>query len=90
MGSKDRDMIALAQFQLNALEFCQQVCQLGKTLQVDVGEASVALQDDVSKASLHRVECIADKLMDIGRYGQQEMTIALHRTRADLGLWNNM
>lgn len=80
----------LERFQSNALEFCQQVSQLGKQLLANMDEASVSLQDDVSKASLHRVESIADKLISISSYGQQEMTAALSRTRAELDQWNMM
>ena len=90
MSSKDRDLVELAKFQLNALAFCQQVGQLGKKLIANAEEASVALQDDVSKLSLHRVEYIADKLMNISGCGQQEMTTALSKTRAELDRWNNM
>lgn len=84
MSSKDRDLIELAKFQLNALKFCQRVSQLGQKLIADADEASVSLQDDVSRSSLHRIEYIADELISISDHGQQEMAAALSKTRAEL------
>ena len=80
----------LLQFQRRALVFCQRVGQLGGKLAASAAEASVSLQDDVSQISLHRIESIADKLVSISGYGQQELTAALKKTCAELERWNDM
>ena len=90
MSSKDRDLEVLEKFQRDFLAFCQQIEHLAQQLRVKGEEACVSLQDDVSKVSLHRVEFIADKLTQISGYGQQEITTALARTRAELDHWNNL
>ena len=90
MGSKNRDLTELAQFQLKAVEFCQKLTQLGQKLLTDTQEASACLQDDVSKVSLNRVETVAEKLLLIGEHGQHEMTIALTKTRAEMERWNDL
>lgn len=90
MSSKDRDLVELAQFQLGALDFCQQISLLGKKLLSGAETAEISLQDDVSRVLLHRIESIADKLVSTSSHYQQEMTTALSRTRAELIQWNNM
>ena len=87
---KNRDLKELVDFQSHALEFCQQVSQLGQQIGAYAQEASVSLQDDVSDATLRKVEAISDKLKRMGEYGQTEMGSALARTRAELEQWMNM
>lgn len=90
MCGKDRDLEELMQFQQRAVEFCERISELGRKLKTDVDEASVSLQDDVSKKSMHRAEDIADKLVRLGQYGQQQMIGHLSKTRAELDAWNRL
>lgn len=90
MSRKDCDLIELEKFQADAVEFCRKIGVLGKKLLANTEEASVSLQDDISKASLHRIEFVVDKLLNISSYGQQEMETALNKTRDKLEQWNNL
>lgn len=90
MDCKDRDIVELEQFQLEAIKFCHQISQVGKSILANTEEAAVSLRDDVSKLSIHRIEFAANKLVNISEYGQQEMKNALNKTRNELERWNNM
>lgn len=90
MYDKDRDLAALADFQLRSLEFCQRVAEIAKKLNTDADEAQACLQDDVSRRNLHRVEGVSSSLTKISGYGCQEMETALRKTREEIDQWNRL
>ena len=88
--NKNRDLAELAYFQSKSIEFCQQVCEVSRKLLGASVEAGVALKDDVSVKSIHRVEELAEKLRSVSEYGQREMTKALRKTRTDQEQWDKL
>ena len=90
MSDKNRNLEELLQFQTQYLQLCEQIQVLADRLKASMNEASVSLQDDVSRSALTRTEDICDKLVSMCGYGRSEMEKAASKTRAELDRWNNM
>ena len=90
MSEKNRDLVELLKFQRDAMVLCQRVTQTGEHLQASVDEASVCLQDEVSKRSLQLLEDVVQKLTSISAYGQREMETAARKTMAELDAWEKL